>query len=346
MCKSRTGSGKTLAFAIPIIEALDRQSGGESVQRQRGGRGRLFSRGAYGRLPRAICVAPTRELAKQVEREFNRIAPELSSLAVYGGTAQGPQIGEMRRGVDIIVGTPGRIIDHIQQGNLNLSQIQFCVLDEADLMLQMGFQEPVEEIFKEMPEDKQTTLWSATMPRLTQAAREACLGRFRSGRTKMIVATDVAARGLDIPGVDMVFHYRLPNEKESFVHRSGRTGRAGKAGLNIMLCSNVEDRQLAALEGDYSFKSLRRSPPSGASSVEEMAGEIKQKILSVSAASVRMYEPQAADLLKKLGLSVAEDVSAEGTGGVAANRIVPLEGVQALSAAMSLVGGDSGLSAE
>ncbi|CAM9467978.1 unnamed protein product, partial [Ectocarpus sp. 4 AP-2014] len=435
MCKSRTGSGKTLAFAIPIIEALDRQSGGESVQRQRGGRGKLFSRGAYGRFPRAICVAPTRELAKQVEREFNRIAPELSSLAVYGGTAQGPQIGEMRRGVDIIVGTPGRIIDHIEQGNLNLSEIQFCVLDEADLMLQMGFQEPVEEIFKEMPENKQTTLWSATMPRwvqqlsrkylktpefidlvgeddvkipntithwsyatqretradilglvatvygsdkrsivftqtkaevdelcthpalsrlgaealhggLTQAAREACLGRFRSGRTKMIVATDVAARGLDIPGVDMVFHYRLPNEKESFVHRSGRTGRAGKAGLNIMLCSNVEDRQLAALEGDYSFKSLRRSPPSGASNVEEMAGEIKQKILSVSAASVRMYEPQAADLLMKLGLSVAEQASPEGTGGVAADRIVPLEGVQALSAAMSLIGGDSGVSAE
>ena len=151
---------------------------------------------------------------EQVEREFNRIAPELSSLAVYGGTALGPQIGEMRRGVDIIVGTPGRIIDHIGQGNLNLvsatyvhtyvravvfllffftmigrpfffltlifrpfflcvhvdwsplqSEIQFCVLDEADLMLQMGFQEPVEEIFKEMPDNKQTTLWSATMPR-------------------------------------------------------------------------------------------------------------------------------------------------------------------------------------
>ncbi|CAN0519529.1 unnamed protein product, partial [Ectocarpus sp. 12 AP-2014] len=163
----------------------------------------------------------------------------------------------------------------------------------------------------------------------------------------MIVATDVAARGLDIPGVDMVFHYRLPNEKaSSFVHRSGRTGRAGKVGLNIMLCSNVEDRQLAALEGDYSFKSLRRSPPSGASNVEEMAGEMKQKILSVSAASVRMYEPQAADLLMKLGLSVAEQASPEGTGGVAADRTVPLEGVQALSAAMSLIGGDSGVSAE
>eukprot|EP00903_Cladosiphon_okamuranus_P015453 g14271.t2 len=432
MCKSRTGSGKTLAFAIPIIEALDRQSVGEAVQMQRGGRGRHFSKGAYGRLPRAICVAPTRELAKQVEREFNRIAPELNSLAVYGGTASGPQIGEMRRGVDIIVGTPGRIIDHIEQGNLNLSEIQFCVLDEADLMLQMGFQEPVEEIFKEMPENKQTTLWSATMPRwvqqlsrkylkspefidlvgeddakipstithwsyatqrdtrsdilglvatvygagkrsivftqtkaevdelcthpalsrlgaealhggLSQAAREACLDRFRSGRTKMIVATDVAARGLDIPGVDMVFHYRLPNDKESFVHRSGRTGRAGKAGLNIILCSHVEDRQLAALEGDYSFKSFRRSPPSGASNIEEMVDEMKEKILSVSAASVRMFKPQAADLLTKLGLTVAEESSSEGEGGA---KVVPVEGVQALSAAMSLIGGDAGITAD
>ncbi|CAM9396720.1 unnamed protein product, partial [Scytosiphon promiscuus] len=431
MCKSRTGSGKTLAFAIPIIEALDRQSGGQAIERQRGGRGRLFSRGAYGRFPRAICVAPTRELAKQVEREFNRIAPELSSLAVYGGTAQGPQIGEMRKGVDIIVGTPGRIIDHIEQGNLNLSEIQFCVLDEADLMLQMGFQEPVEQIFKEMPENKQTTLWSATMPRwvqqlsnkylkspefidlvgeddvkipttithwsyatqrdtradilglvatvhgtnkrsivftqtkaevdelcthpalsrlgaealhggLSQGAREACLGRFRSGRTKMIVATDVAARGLDIPGVDMVFHYRLPNEKESFVHRSGRTGRAGKDGLNIIFCSNIEDRQLAALESDYSFKSLRRSPPSGASNIKDMAEEMKQKILSVSAASVRMYEPEAAELLTKLGLSVAGAATpAEGEG-----KVVPIESVQALSAAMALIGGDSGVSAD
>eukprot|EP00904_Undaria_pinnatifida_P000984 jgi/Undpi1/10887/HiC_scaffold_3.g01413.m1 len=431
MCKSRTGSGKTLAFAIPIIEALDRQSQGEAVRSQRGGRGRLFSRGARGRLPRAICVAPTRELAKQ--------------------------IGEMRRGVDIIVGTPGRIIDHISQGNLNLSEIQFCVLDEADLMLQMGFQEPVEEIFKEMPDNKQTTLWSATMPRwvqqlshkylkspafidlvgeddvkipstiehwsyatqretradilglvastkaevdelcthpalgrlgaeplhggLTQAAREACLGRFRSGRTKrkcrrpspapaptlisalphrafapfcvcgyvpglmakMIVATDVAARGLDIPGVDMVFHYRLPKDKESFVHRSGRTGRAGNSGVNIVLCSNVEDRQLAALEKDYSFKSLRRNPPSGASNVKEAANEMKDRILSVSSSSVRMYEPEAAELLTRLGLSVtAVEASAEeGTG-----RFVPWEGVQALGAAMSLLGGGAGVSGE
>ncbi|CAM9751394.1 unnamed protein product, partial [Discosporangium mesarthrocarpum] len=244
MCKSKTGSGKTLAFAIPIVESLDRQVSWPGNMGRRGGRWKVFSRGAYGRAPRAIVITPTRELAKQVEIEFARIAPDLSSIAVYGGTALGPQKGVMRRGVDVIVGTPGRIIDHLEQGTLNLEEIQYCVLDEADLMLQMGFQEPVERIFKDMPPDKQTTLWSATMPGMTQSAREATLGRFRSGRTKVIIATDIAARGLDIPGVDLVFHYRLPQDKESFVHRTGRTGRAGKSGINIVLAGLAEEVQV------------------------------------------------------------------------------------------------------
>ncbi|CAN0304811.1 unnamed protein product, partial [Phaeothamnion confervicola] len=118
--------------------------------------GGLFSGGgrpqpATGRAPQAIVLAPTRELAKQVEREFQRIAPNVATLAMYGGTPQGPQLGALRRGVDVVVGTPGRVIDHLQQGSLHLGEVKFAVLDEADMMLQMGFQEDVETILKYLP---------------------------------------------------------------------------------------------------------------------------------------------------------------------------------------------------
>ncbi|CAM9459924.1 unnamed protein product, partial [Choristocarpus tenellus] len=331
LCKSKTGSGKTLAFAIPICEVLDRQVGISSRAKQRGGRWKEFTRCASGRRPRAIVVAPTRELAKQVEREFNRIAPDLSSLAVYGGTPIGPQIGQMRKGCDVIVGTPGRIIDHLEQGTLSLSEIQFCVLDEADLMLQMGFQESVERLFEQMPDDKQTTLWSATMPRHSQGAREATLSRFRSGRTKVLIATDVAARGLDIPGVDMVFHYRLPLDQESFVHRSGRTGRAGKSGINVVLAGLAEDEQMVVLEKEYSFKSVRKATPSGSSMMKEAVEELKSRILNVRKSSVEIYKRDAVDLLQRMGAQVAlgegnREELEEGGSGVPR---VPAEGVKA-----------------
>jgi ATP-dependent RNA helicase DDX21 len=161
-CKSRTGSGKTLAFAIPIVEALERDSaaaGDDDYDQRRRGR-------PTGRKPRAVVVAPTRELAKQVQREFERIAPDLVSLAVYGGAPIQAQQQSLRRGVDIVVGTPGRLIDHLESGTMDMSTVKFAVLDEADQMLQMGFADDVEKIFGYLPprEQRQTMLWSATMP--------------------------------------------------------------------------------------------------------------------------------------------------------------------------------------
>jgi ATP-dependent RNA helicase DDX21 len=161
-CKSRTGSGKTLAFAIPIVEALERDNaaaGDNDYDLRRRGR-------PTGRKPRAVVVAPTRELAKQVQREFERIAPDLVSLAVYGGAPIQAQQQSLRRGVDIVVGTPGRIIDHLESGTMDMSTVKFAVLDEADQMLQMGFADDVEKIFGFLPprEQRQTMLWSATMP--------------------------------------------------------------------------------------------------------------------------------------------------------------------------------------
>jgi ATP-dependent RNA helicase DDX21 len=384
MCKSRTGSGKTLAFAIPIIESLERK--GKVTMTARPG----HRRRPTGHTPSAVVVAPTRELAKQVEREFARIAPGLDTLSVYGGAPMGAQIMALRRGVDIVVGTPGRLIDHLERGTMDLSQAQHAVLDEADLMLQMGFQDDVERIFSFLPAkgERQTMLWSATMPHwvnriarqylaephlidlvgdddikipdtiahwsvavdpstkrqilgricsvfgagkrsivfaktkndvdelatdrslaalgvealhggLAQSARERTLERFRKGKTLVLVATDVAARGLDIPDVNMVIHYNLPMEKESFVHRSGRTGRAGRSGLNVVLCSKNDERELRALEKSYSFTADRIVAP-GPESLAALTGQdVADRVFAVPPSLSSPFEKTAQQLLDK-----------------------------------------------
>nr|GMC84012.1 DEAD-box ATP-dependent RNA helicase 53-like [Ipomoea batatas] len=324
--RARTGTGKTLAFGIPIMDKIIRYN----------------EKHGKGRNPLALILAPTRELAKQVDKEFYESAPNLDTLCVYGGVPIGKQMGALDRGVDMVVGTPGRIIDLLKRGSLDLSELQFVVLDEADQMLNVGFAEDVERILQNAPKKRQTMMFSATMPgwilKLTQqflknpveidlvgnsdqkladgislysiacemhqkpavlgplitehakggkcivftqtkrdADRLACamqrnfkcealhgdisqnqrertLSGFREGHFNVLVATDVAARGLDVPNVDLVIHYELPNSSEIFVHRSGRTGRAGKKGSAILMYSNQQARDAKGIEREVGCK--------------------------------------------------------------------------------------------
>ena len=311
--QAQTGTGKTAAFSLPILNSYIQQ-----------------------RLPQALVLAPTRELALQVAAAMNDYGKHLKVrvLAVYGGQPYGPQINQLKRGVDIIVGTPGRIIDLMARKVLDLSAVKTVVLDEADEMLNMGFIEPVEEILSTTPVERQTALFSATLPPrirtlskrfmqdpqsvtikrdntnalaieqryylvhdsdktnaltrlfeiepiksalifartraetatlayelvvrgipaeaihgdLDQNARERVLGRFRANQIKVLVATDVAARGLDIDDISHVFNYHLPDDAEVYVHRIGRTGRAGKTGVAITLLAPKEKRRLRDVE--------------------------------------------------------------------------------------------------
>ena len=311
--QAQTGTGKTAAFALPILHNFKPQ-----------------------RQPQALILAPTRELALQVADSMIEYGKHLNVrvLAVYGGQPYGPQISNLKRGVDIVVGTPGRLNDLLERKVLNLSEIRTVVLDEADEMLNMGFIEEVEKILAETPAQRQTALFSATLPArirtlanrfmrdpqsvnikretltlasteqryylvhesdktnaltrlfeiepiksalifartraetsalanelvvrgipaeaihgdLDQNARERVLGRFRSNQLKVLVATDVAARGLDIDDISHVFNYHLPDDAEVYIHRIGRTGRAGKTGIAITLISPRDKRRLREVE--------------------------------------------------------------------------------------------------
>lgn len=312
--QAQTGTGKTAAFALPMIHNLE----------------------PHQKLPQGLVLTPTRELALQVAGAMTEYGRHSGArvLAVYGGQAYGPQIDRLQRGVDIIVGTPGRLIDLIERKVLNLSQVHTLVLDEADEMLSMGFVEDIETILSSTPFTRQTALFSATMPaeirrlaeqymnnpqsvsiqrdqvtvdtieqrfylvrennkvaaltrlfeveeissalifvrtrietgdlageltargypaealsgELSQDARERTLNRFRQNQIKVVVATDVAARGLDIDDISHVFNYSLPDDPEIYVHRIGRTGRAGKTGIAITLVSPSERRRLGQVE--------------------------------------------------------------------------------------------------
>ncbi|XP_042489170.1 DEAD-box ATP-dependent RNA helicase 53, mitochondrial-like [Macadamia integrifolia] len=324
--RARTGTGKTLAFGIPIMDRI--------IQ--------FNAKHGRGRNPLALVLAPTRELARQVEKEFHESAPNLDTLCVYGGVPISHQMNTLDHGVDVVVGTPGRIIDLLKRGALNLSEVQFIVLDEADQMLAVGFDEDVEVILEKLPKKRQSMMFSATMPTwirkltqkylkdpltidlvgdsdqklaegitlysivadmygkasvigplitehakggkcivftqtkrdadrlaysmarslscealhgdISQNQRERTLAGFRDGRFNVLVATDVAARGLDVPNVDLVIHYELPNNSEIFVHRSGRTGRAGKKGSAILIYTDSQQRSVRMIERDVGCK--------------------------------------------------------------------------------------------
>ncbi|ACJ16530.1 DEAD/DEAH box RNA helicase [Thermococcus onnurineus NA1] len=306
--QSQTGTGKTAAFALPIIEAIDEKE--KSVQ--------------------AIILAPTRELALQVADEIKSLRgrKRVYVYAVYGGQPIGPQIRALERGTHVVVGTPGRVLDHIRRGTLDLSKVKFFILDEADRMLDMGFIDDIEAIFRETPKKKRVLMFSATMPReilrlarrymndyevikvssdelvpgmveqeyievvparkfstlkkilsddfygivfcatkretrelseklrkqgysaealngdMSQAARERTFWRFKTKRTRILVATDVAARGLDVQDISHIVNYSLPMTAEDYVHRIGRTGRMGKKGKAVTFIMPGEFKRL------------------------------------------------------------------------------------------------------
>ncbi|CAK8572614.1 unnamed protein product [Lathyrus sativus] len=335
IARARTGTGKTLAFGIPIIKGLTEN--GQSTMRR------------SGRFPKVLVLAPTRELAKQVEKEIQESAPYLNTVCVYGGVSYDIQRNALSRGVDVVVGTPGRLIDLINGKTLKLSDIQYLVLDEADQMLAVGFEEDVELILENIPSKRQIMLFSATMPGwvkklsrkhlsnpltidlvgdseeklaegiklyavsatvsskrrilyglinaygkggktivftrtkrdadeisrslsnsiaskalhgdISQYQREKTLNGFRQGRFSVLVATDVASRGLDIPNVDLIIHYELPDGPETFVHRSGRTGRAGKEGAAVVMYTDAQRRTVMSFERDIGSRFEFISPP-------------------------------------------------------------------------------------
>jgi ATP-dependent RNA helicase DeaD len=312
---AQTGTGKTAAFALPILSQLDLKQ----------------------KSPQALVLAPTRELALQVCEAFERYAarmPGVHVLPVYGGQAYGVQLSALRRGVHIVVGTPGRIMDHLEKGTLDLRQLRFLVLDEADEMLKMGFADDVETILADTPDDKHVALFSATMPSqirriskkylddpvevtvkatrsttpnitqryltvsypqkvdaltrilevenfegmivfvrtknetetlaeklrargfsamaingdIAQNQRERTVDQLKSGKLDILVATDVAARGLDVERISHVVNYDIPTDTESYVHRIGRTGRAGRSGDAISFVTPRERHLLKAIE--------------------------------------------------------------------------------------------------
>ncbi|CAM8922960.1 hypothetical protein QQ045_023113 [Rhodiola kirilowii] len=378
IARAKTGTGKTLAFGIPIIKRLTEDDLERSPSRR------------TGRLPRVLVLAPTRELAKQVEKEIKESAPYLSTVCVYGGVSYITQQTALQRGVDVAVGTPGRIIDLINSNSLRLGEVEFLVLDEADQMLAVGFEEDVELILEKLPSKRQSMLFSATMPTwvkklarkyldnpltidlvgdqeeklaegiklhaipaatptskrsmlndlitvyakggktivftqtkreadevstalantipseplhgdITQHQRERTLNNFRQGKFTVLVATDVAARGLDIPNVDLVIHYELPNDPETFVHRSGRTGRAGKAGTAILMFTNSQRRTIKTLERDVGCHFEFISPPSVEQVLESSAAQVVSTLNGVHPDSVEFFIPTAEKLFEEQG---------------------------------------------
>ena len=333
--QAQTGTGKTAAFSIPVLETIDPEN--KSLQ--------------------AIILCPTRELAIQVSKEIKKLSKYMhgiKSLPVYGGQPIDRQIKSLKGGVQIVIGTPGRVIDHINRKTLKLDNVKMLILDEADEMLDMGFREDIETILNKTPENRQTTFFSATMPKgildltrkyqndpehvkivrkeitvsnisqyyietrnanklevlcrlidvynpklsvvftntkrgadelvsdlqargyfadalhgdLKQTQRDIVMDKFRQGTIDILVATDVAARGIDVDDVEAVFNYDLPQDEEYYVHRIGRTGRAGRTGVSFSFVFGKEMRKMRDIERYTKAKLVKHSIPSVAD-VEE-----------------------------------------------------------------------------
>jgi ATP-dependent RNA helicase DeaD len=326
--QGQTGTGKTAAFGIPLIQMLD----------------------LTATAPQALVLAPTRELAVQIAAELTRLAahqPEVRIATVYGGAGYARQLADLKAGAQVVVGTPGRVLDHIGRGTLRLGDVRYLVLDEADRMLDMGFLPDVERILRRTPRSRQTALFSATMPTvirilsrrhmrqvaevhvqpqhatvaeveqvyyevaerdklsgllslfeqdeperamlfrrtkdgvdrlvdhlrrhgvnaaaihgdMRQRVREEVLANFRAGKLRVLVGTDVASRGLDIPEVSHVVNYDIPEEAEAYVHRIGRTARAGRTGCAITFVSEWDLDKLAPLQKVAGERLQRRILP-------------------------------------------------------------------------------------
>ena len=371
--QAQTGTGKTAAFALPLLERL--QSGQKT--------------------PQVLVLAPTRELAMQVADSFKAYAaghPHLKVLAVYGGSDFRSQISALRRGVDVVVGTPGRVMDHMRQGTLDTSGLRSLVLDEADEMLRMGFIDDVEWILGQLPEERQVVLFSATMPseirRLSkrylkdpaevtirtkdqegrrirqrsitvpmphklealqrvldacggegviifartkaitltvaetldaaghqvavlngdvpQNQRERTVERLRNGSVDILVATDVAARGLDVERIGLVINYDMPFDSEAYVHRIGRTGRAGRTGEAVLFVTPRERRFIRNLER-ATGQPIEQMEVPGNTAINQGRLDRLRKQLSAAATAERGNEEEAA-LLKELMQRVATEL--------------------------------------
>ncbi|CAO2608242.1 Nucleolar RNA helicase 2 [Lemmus lemmus] len=380
IAQARTGTGKTFSFAIPLIEKL--QSGLQERKR--------------GRAPQVLVLAPTRELANQVSKDFSDITKKLSVACFYGGTPYGGQIERMRSGIDILVGTPGRIKDHLQNGKLDLTKLKHVVLDEVDQMLDMGFADQVEEILcvaykKDSEDNPQTLLFSATCPHwvfnvakkymkstyeqvdligkktqkaaitvehlaikchwseraavigdvirvysghqgrtiifcetkreaqelsqnscikqdaqslhgdIPQKQREITLKGFRNGSFGVLVATNVAARGLDIPEVDLVVQSCPPKDVESYIHRSGRTGRAGRTGVCICFYQHKEEYQLVQVEQKAGIKFKRVGVPSATEIIKASSKDAIRLLDSVPPTAISHFKQSAEKLIEEKG---------------------------------------------
>ena len=344
--QAQTGTGKTAAFALPILARID----------------------LHKKTPQALVLAPTRELAIQVAEAFQKYASHLRDfhvLPIYGGQEYGPQLHALRRGVHVVVGTPGRVIDHMDRGTLKLDALSCLVLDEADEMLRMGFIDDVEKVLKNTPSTRQVALFSATMPAVIrriaqtylkspveitiksktstventrqrfwmagggvskldaltrileaepfdgmivfvrtkqettelagkleargfgvaplsgdvdQKTRERTVARLKNGDLDIIVATDVAARGLDVDRISHVINYDVPTDTESYVHRIGRTGRAGRSGEAILFVTPRERHMLRIIERATRQSIAAMELPSAAAVNEQRLSKLKDRI--------------------------------------------------------------------
>ena len=363
--QAQTGTGKTAAFALPALARLDAAAG----------------------KPQVLVLAPTRELAIQVAEAFQKYAhhiPGFHVLPIYGGQSYGPQLHALKRGVHVVVGTPGRVIDHLERGSLDLSELRMLVLDEADEMLRMGFIDDVEAVLKKTPETRQVALFSATMPAqikriaqtylkdpveiaikaqtttaenirqrfwmvsgvnkldaltrimeaepfdamiifartklgtdelaeklaargfsaaaingdVEQKTRERTIQRLKDGQIDVLVATDVAARGLDVERISHVLNYDIPYDTESYVHRIGRTGRAGRKGEAVLFVAPRERGMLGAIERATRQKIEQMNLPSVdavnerrvAKFLDKIEGALASDDLSVFRDLVERYE--------------------------------------------------------
>jgi ATP-dependent RNA helicase DeaD len=366
---AQTGTGKTAAFSLPILEQIN----------------------TADRNTQAIILSPTRELAIQIAKniaEFSKNIPQLNVLAVYGGANIDDQIRSLKKGVQIVVGTPGRTLDLIKRKRLELNSIQWLVLDEADEMLNMGFKEELDKILESTPSDKQTLLFSATFPQeveaiarnymhnpieitagqknvgadnvshefyqvsdrnrypalkriadvnpdiysivfcrtrretkeiadkliedgynadalhgdLSQAQRDMVMQKFRNKNLQILVATDVAARGLDVNDLTHVINYKLPDQAENYTHRSGRTGRAGKLGISIAIITSKERNKLTPIERKIKKKFVQTQVPNGKEICEIQLYKLIDKVhdIEVNEKEIKDYLPDIYGKLQEL----------------------------------------------
>ncbi|TVQ92454.1 MAG: DEAD/DEAH box helicase [Bacteroidetes bacterium] len=366
--QAETGTGKTAAFGLPILEMIDANN--KNVQ--------------------ALILSPTRELCVQIAGELEKMSrykKGMNVLSIYGGDSMQRQISGLKRGANIVAGTPGRIMDHLRRGTLKLHDLQIVVLDEADEMLNMGFREDIETILQDTPTDKQTVMFSATMSKpimdisrnflknpelikvmgnnvaastieqsffetrgvkkgkiisnlvqlndfnlslvfcntkamvdkitdemcqmghkaealhgdMNQNLRNKVMNRFRKAEINMLVATDVAARGLDINNVDAVFNYDLPHDEEYYVHRIGRTGRAGKAGKAYSFAeSRRDDRKIIQLEKFIKSNIIKSNVPDAYEITQARIRRIEDQLMQIASDNnLKDYEKVLHDMYQK-----------------------------------------------